>query len=433
MVIDAPEVSSLTSSQIDMADPHNSYAVQELRVKVVEALTELAAGAETGLGTCLLCRIVQQRDRVAIERATWDNQNSDSISDGETQKHVTGLLGTGVRIVEHQELKEALSLYVVGALEPQEHQEVERHLQTGCPVCQTLLREFQETASLLPSALPTSPVPSELKTRIMENVSRFPRRRMAIETEETSSSGIWGWISDSVLYPIVNPAAVVILLMLLIGTGFYALSLRSDLVTEIDQRQHVSQVLQDVDTNVTLLQQQIAERESIAEALRDELAQQGGEVIELRDTLSRRETEVEVLRRQLVERQQEMTLLRRTLTQRNAILRFLLSPTVKVVMLQGLEPAQESAGFLLFDPKEGSGLFYGFDLKPLPPQKTYQLWAIVDKPVSVGTFSVDVGQKGRLLIKKLPDISGITKFAVSLEPAGGQPQPTGAIHLVGET
>ena len=41
VVVDVPEGISLPTSQTDTADPHNSYAVQELRVKVVEALTAL--------------------------------------------------------------------------------------------------------------------------------------------------------------------------------------------------------------------------------------------------------------------------------------------------------------------------------------------------------------------------------------------------------
>jgi anti-sigma-K factor RskA len=68
----------------------------------------------------------------------------------------------------------------------------------------------------------------------------------------------------------------------------------------------------------------------------------------------------------------------------------------------------------------------------LPPGKAYQLWAIMDKPVSAGTFGVDTGHKCRHMAKGIPDPSRVTKFAVSLEPEGGRPQPTGEIYLVGE-
>jgi len=38
-----------------------------------------------------------------------------------------------------------------------------------------------------------------------------------------------------------------------------------------------------------------------------------------------------------------------------------------------------------------------------------------------------------MLIKSLPEFSRMKKFAVTVEPDGGRPQPTGAIYLVGQT
>jgi anti-sigma-K factor RskA len=36
------------------------------------------------------------------------------------------------------------------------------------------------------------------------------------------------------------------------------------------------------------------------------------------------------------------------------------------------------------------------------------------------------------MIQSVPDVATIKKFAVSLEPAGGLPQPTGSIYLAGD-
>ena len=52
--------------------------------------------------------------------------------------------------------------------------------------------------------------------------------------------------------------------------------------------------------------------------------------------------------------------------------------------------------------------------------------------MSDGTFSTDTGHKSRLLVRNLPDPSRLHRFAVSLEPEGGRPQPTGALYLVGQ-
>jgi anti-sigma-K factor RskA len=37
-----------------------------------------------------------------------------------------------------------------------------------------------------------------------------------------------------------------------------------------------------------------------------------------------------------------------------------------------------------------------------------------------------------MMLQNMPEAGKIQKFAVSMEPAGGRPQPTGSIHLVGD-
>jgi anti-sigma-K factor RskA len=61
---------------------------------------------------------------------------------------------------------------------------------------------------------------------------------------------------------------------------------------------------------------------------------------------------------------------------------------------------------------------------------TYQLWAIQDKPVSIGTFHMGAGETAHLLARKVPSFADAKTFAVSLEPSGGRPQPTGPIYLL---
>lgn len=109
------------------------------------------------------------------------------------------------------------------------------------------------------------------------------------------------------------------------------------------------------------------------------------------------------------------------------------NPSSRVVSLTGSEAAKSAGALLLFDPASKKAWLYAFNLPALPSGKVYQLWAIDDKPVSAGVFGLDAGQKGRMLIKQLPDFARMKKFAVTVEPDGGLPQPTGAIYLVGQT
>ncbi|MEW6062393.1 MAG: anti-sigma factor, partial [Bacteroidota bacterium] len=56
------------------------------------------------------------------------------------------------------------------------------------------------------------------------------------------------------------------------------------------------------------------------------------------------------------------------------------------------------------------------------------------KPVSAGVFSVTNNQEQYFKIVELPipeHTDKITAFAVTLEPKGGVPQPTGAMYLLG--
>lgn len=114
------------------------------------------------------------------------------------------------------------------------------------------------------------------------------------------------------------------------------------------------------------------------------------------------------------------------------IARIFSSPYSKMATLSGTDMAKNAYALVFVEPDTRRGFFYANNLPALPAGKTYQLWVITDKPVSAGVFSLDHGRKGRVIIQSVPDVATIKKFAVSLEPAGGKPQPTGAVYLAGD-
>ena len=74
-----------------------------------------------------------------------------------------------------------------------------------------------------------------------------------------------------------------------------------------------------------------------------------------------------------------------------------------------------------------------YDLPPLPEGQTYQLWVIVEgTPVSAGTFDVEPDGSARYDAEPLPPVEAdaAVALAVTVEPAGGVPQPTGPMALV---
>jgi anti-sigma-K factor RskA/outer membrane murein-binding lipoprotein Lpp len=113
-------------------------------------------------------------------------------------------------------------------------------------------------------------------------------------------------------------------------------------------------------------------------------------------------------------------------------LRVIAAPEVRTVSLAGLGPTPSAAGHTYVNPRERSALFYAFDLPALAPDKTYQLWLIADgKPVSAGTFAVDAQGAGSLRVDGIPGVESIQAWAVTVEPRGGVPQPTGEMVLKG--
>jgi anti-sigma-K factor RskA len=123
----------------------------------------------------------------------------------------------------------------------------------------------------------------------------------------------------------------------------------------------------------------------------------------------------------------------RTESQRAALaLQVLAAPGVQSVALAGLGPTPQAAGRTYVNPHSGDALFYAFGLPALPDEKTYELWFFADgKPVAAGTFGVDPRGTGSVRVERAIDPRQIQAWAVTIEPRGGLPQPTGAVVLKG--
>lgn len=112
---------------------------------------------------------------------------------------------------------------------------------------------------------------------------------------------------------------------------------------------------------------------------------------------------------------------------------FLEDPNVVIINLVNIQPDLTAVGRVLWNTKDDQAMFYGINLPQPPEGKTYQLWAIGSgEPKSAGIFNVNTMGKNVLMLKSLNDLGKIKQFAVSLEPAGGVPLPTGKIYLSGE-
>ena len=338
----------------------------------------------------------------------------------------------------HEQFDDAVPLYAIGALDQLERQAFEAHLLSGCQACYAALKEYQGVAALLPYGLPPAAIPSTLNTQVLGAVAPEPSRPAKAQPpvqarpapdkqidraiQALSPSWSWGF----------HPALAIVLVLSLAGIGWYTLSLRSQVLLETAQRQQLKTALQEETKHLAALQRKIMEQEQLVASLQDQLQQRGGEISDLQASLAEQGAELACVRTQLAQREQDTVGLRQALARRDEFAPFLRSPHVKVIALHGSEIAKSAEAVLLFDPDSKKAFFYAFNMPVLPAGKIYQLWAILDKPVSAGIFGTDTGHKSRLVIRRIPAFALITKFAVSLEPAGGRPQPTGDIYLVGQ-
>ncbi len=110
----------------------------------------------------------------------------------------------------------------------------------------------------------------------------------------------------------------------------------------------------------------------------------------------------------------------------------LVAPDLARVDLAG-QPAAPQASARAFWSRRSGMVFAASALPPLPADRTYQVWVLVDArpPVSAGLLHPDREGNTTVHFTTPPDIPAPVAVAVTLEPAGGVPQPTGDKVLVG--
>jgi len=118
--------------------------------------------------------------------------------------------------------------------------------------------------------------------------------------------------------------------------------------------------------------------------------------------------------------------------EREEVLQLLSNPEVRVVNLAALPDGRGASGQLLWNPETRSGILLVTGLPQTAAEKAYELWGLAGtEPVPAGVFVVDTRGMALLRLPKLPANKRFDKFAVTLEPSGGVPQPTGPMVLVG--
>lgn len=333
----------------------------------------------------------------------------------------------------HDALEESVPLYAAGALDRIERQALEAHLLSGCASCHNALRDYQSVAALLPLALSPTKPPHSLKSTIMAKRNPVPIPAEAAPNEPARQSLEPGeWMNH--LFPPVAPARSSSLpwalglaaLVIAAVAGYFAWNVSTQRSITSANIQHLEASIQDKSAKLAGMQREASDQAKALAELRNELQQRTHEVTETKEQLSLRDAELEEARAQL-SRQGGTHVPGTPQDEFAALLRI---PNVKAVSLTGSDLAKQATGFLLYDSRTQKAWLYSVNLPECPTGTTYQLWAIRDRPISIGTFHMDTGETAHLLVKKVLNFTDAKTFAVSLEPAGGRPQPTGPMYLL---
>jgi anti-sigma-K factor RskA len=271
------------------------------------------------------------------------------------------------------EVKKIAPLYVIGALDEKTAHEVEASLNSATPEQQRIVARWRDVATLLPQGLPLQTPPDYLRERLLNRIAEETQKTpIEIAVEESSLEEISERDEKNVL-PFVQP------------------------------RRAESRTARWLLIAATAL-----------------LAFTAGYLIKQNADLAR---ERYALARERDDLSKEMATWRGQVDD-------IVSPRTRIIVMAGDETSPANAK-VIWDTKAQQWSIYIFDLPAPPSDKEYQLWYVTQNAkISAAVFRTN--EQGRIVLKLTPPpeaLVGLAATAVTLEPRGGSPQPTGKFYL----
>ncbi len=289
-------------------------------------------------------------------------------------------------IDEHAQ--EQASLYVFGALEPQEATAFEARLAANTEL-QLLVDELQETAARIAYSAPLRSPPAHLESQILDEIRKSEKK-----------SAPFPVVADWIPWAMAAGLAL--------STVWLFLD-REKVARRVDElKAHDAQAQSQV---VTLS----ADRDRAAKNLAE---------LEKRDSESRTQiaglaNEREIMAKKLARLQERDSL----------------SQMQIATLTSKLEAAPRATAFVIWDAQNQRGVLTAVDVPPNAADHDYQLWVVDPKyqiPVDAGVFTVEKPGTTKISFKPKLRITSADAFAVSLERKGGVPKAEGPMVLVGK-
>ena len=328
---------------------------------------------------------------------------------------------------DHKRFEEAAPIYATGGLEPKEREEFEAHLESGCSACFDVLKELQPPTPFQPED--PDVVHSETLKKIPEHEQIDPEHSQPMPRPRRQDKRRDRWAS---LRPILTSGVLaLILIVVALGSLWYAVNGQSDLSHLVEERQQLELDVKELSQRMEGFQSEMKNQARLVSEIRKLYIRNSPTPVDINSLSEPSVSQEEALDEKLKKKEKENALLLQDITKMSEYEAFIHSSRLQVVPFVG-KGSSDPKAFFFYDPETRNGLFYGGNFPPLPPKAVYQLWVLIKRPLSLGTFTPGGGKSGRLWMERILTLPPGTKFALSVEREKGVNKPTGEILLLGQ-
>jgi anti-sigma-K factor RskA len=277
----------------------------------------------------------------------------------------------------HGPFEESVAAYALDALDAEERRTFEAHLAT-CRQCANDLAELRKVTTGLALAVDPVAPPPDLKSRTLARATAQPQRRPDQPASAPSVAVIRPAVRPSPLLASFAWLAAAAGIALAVASGIYAWSLRAELAA----------------------------------------------VQKMADDAS---TQADRLRAQLLLSRQEAARMSQTMA-------ILGAPDVVRVDLKGQSDLTTASAQVYWSATRGVLFLNAGNLPVLDAGRVFELWAVPPgaSPQPAGLFTVDPAGLVTTVAPPPGVFPAADAFAITIEPAGGSPQATTPIILVGK-
>lgn len=157
----------------------------------------------------------------------------------------------------------------------------------------------------------------------------------------------------------------------------------------------------------------------------------GAHAIRLQDRVDTLESHLIDAQKQAADAQRTTFEARRVAAETQSAMSVLAAPDLARIDLSGQPAAPHASARALWSRQRGM-VFTAANLPSVPAGRVYQVWVVTGEgPISAGLLEPDASGGGFRVFHTPSDIPPPVAVAVTLEPAGGVPAPTGEKVLVG--